>query len=174
MTVRQQCCAAIAGLFLVTGAAACGSTNSSNGNGGTTAPQGNSDTASQLATTIENRLSAAGYTPAPPNALIGSSADPPVPEQAFTIAVNPKSPEGYTVTVLVFHSSKDANLFVKHNNAACKAISACRTSQKANYGQRRQQTVGPIIYGAASASGTSVVPTSSFKKIIALAQGKAS
>lgn len=167
MTARQQCCVAIAGLFLVTGVAACGG----GGPSGATTTQQNSDAAGRLATTIKARLTAAGYKPATPSALIGSPSDPPIPEEAFTIAIEPKSPESFTVTVLVFHSTKDAKLFLKHNAAACKALAACRKAQKANYGQGRQRNIGSVIYGATSVSGTSVVPVTSFQKIIALAQG---
>jgi hypothetical protein len=178
VAARRQVCAAIAGLFLVVGAAACGS---GTGNGGTTstvstvstAPLiGNGDAASRLATTIKNRLGAAGYTAEQPSTLIGSSADPPVPEQAFTVEIEPKSPESFTVTVLVFHSANDAKLFVKHDAAECKLIASCRKTEKANYGQGRQQTIGAVIYNATSDSGTSVVPTTTFQKIIALAQGE--
>jgi hypothetical protein len=164
---RRQCCVAIAGLFLVTGLAACGGSSSGNG---TVKLQGN-DAAFRLATRIKARLTAAGYRPTAPSALIGSPSNPPIPEEAFTIAINPKSPESFTVTVLVFHSTKDAKLFLKHNAAACKALAACRKAQKANYGQGRQRTIGSVIYGATSVSGTSVVPATSFQKIIALAQG---
>ena len=168
MTARRHVCVAIAGLFLVTGVAACGSGNS----GSPASSAGNGDAASVLATTIKARLTAAGYTPTAPTALIGSPSNPPIPEQAFTIAIDPKSPETFTVTVLVFHSAKDAKLFLKHNAAACKALAACRKAQKANYGQGRERNIGSVIYGATSVSGTSVVPVSSFQKIIALAQGK--
>jgi hypothetical protein len=166
VAARRHVCVAIVGLFLVTGAAACGG-------GGSSTPQteGNGDAASQLATTIKARLTAAGYKPTPPSALIGSPSDPPIPEQAFTIAIDPKSPESFTVTVLIFHSTKDAKLFLKHNAAACKALSTCRKALKANYGQGRQRNIGSVIYGATSVSGTSVVPLTDFDKIIALAQG---
>jgi hypothetical protein len=169
VAARRHVCAAIAGLLLVTGAAACSSGSTNNG---AASSEGNGDAASKLATTIKARLTAAGYKPQPPSALIGSATDPPIPEQAFTIAIDPKSPESYSVTVLVFHSGKDAKLFLKHNAAACKALAACRKAQKANYGQGRQKDVGSVIYGATSASGTSVVPVAGFQKIIALAQGK--
>jgi hypothetical protein len=165
VAARRHCCVAIAGLFLLTGLTACG------GNGGTPQPEGNGDAATQLATTIKARLSAAGYKPVPPHALIGSLTNPPIPEQAFTVEIDPKSPESFTVTVLVFHSTADAKLFTKHNNAACKALAACRKAQKANYGQGRQRNIGSVIYGATSDSGTSVVPVKSFQRIIALAQG---
>ncbi len=165
MPARREWCAAIAGLFLVTGLAACG------GGSGTTQPLGNGDAASRLATTIKARLTAAGYTPAPPSTLIGSASNPPVPEQAFTITIDPKSPESFVVTVLVFHSAKDAKLFLKHNAAACKALASCRKAEKANYGQGRQRNIGSVIYGATSVSGTSVVPAASFQKIISVAQG---
>ena len=128
--------------------------------------------ASRLATTIKNRLIDAGYKPEPPTRLIGSANHPPIPEQAFTVAIKPKSPESFTVTVLVFHSVKDAKLFEKNNAAECKLIASCRKAQKANYGQGRQQNIGAVIYGATSDSGTSVVPTTTFQKIIALAQGE--
>ena len=166
MAARRHVCVAIVGLFLVTGAAACG------GNGGSKSPEGNGDAASRLATTIKARLTAAGYTPTAPSALIGSPSDPPIPEQAFTIAIAPKSPKSFTVTVLIFHSAKDAALFLKHNAAACKALPTCRKALKTNYGQGRQRNVGSVIYGATSVSGTSVVPVSTFDKIITLAQGK--
>jgi hypothetical protein len=167
VTARQQCCVAIAGLFLVTGVAACGgdSTNA------TATTQQTGDAAGRLADTIKARLTAAGYKPATPSALIGSPSDPPIPEEAFTVAIAPKSPESFTVTVLVFHSTKDAKLFLTHNAAACKALAVCRKAQKANYGQGRQRNIGSIIYGATSVSGISVVPVKSFQKIIALAQG---
>jgi hypothetical protein len=161
---RRQLCVAIAGLMLVIGLTACGST--------ATTPQGNGDAASQLATTIKTRLTAAGYRPTPPSQLIGSATNPPIPEQAFTIAIDPTSPESFTVTVLIFHSAADAKLFAKHNAAACKALAACRKAQKANYGQGRQRNIGSVIYGATSDSGTSVVPISDFDKIVALAQGR--
>lgn len=164
MAARRHLCAAIAGLFLVTGVAACGG-------GGTATTQQNGDAAGQLATTIKARLTAAGYEPAPPKTLIGSPTHPPIPEEAFTVAVDPKSPESFTVTVLVFHSTKDAKLFLQHNAAACKALAACVKAQKANYGQGRQRSIGSVIYGATSVSGTSVVPVTAFDKIIALGQG---
>ena len=166
MAARRQCCAAIAGLLLVLGLAACGGSSGD----GTVKLQGN-DAAFRLATAIKARLTAAGYRPTAPGALIGSPNNPPIPEQAFTIAIDPKSPESFTVTVLVFHSTKDAKLFLKHNAAACKALAACRKAQKANYGQGRQRNIGSVIYGATSVSGISVVPVTSFQKIIALAQG---
>lgn len=167
MTARRQCCVAIAGLFLVTGVAACGG----GGTNATVTTQQTGDAAGRLATTIKARLTAAGYKPAAPSTLIGSPSDPPIPEEAFTVAVDPKSPESFTVTVLVFHSAKDATLFLKHNAAACKAMAVCRKAQKANYGQGRQRTFGSVIYGATSASGISVVPVKSFEKIIGLGQG---
>jgi hypothetical protein len=169
VTARQQCCVAIAALFLVTGVAACG--GGSGGTSGTATTQQTGDAAGRLADTIKTRLTAAGYKPAAPSALIGSPSDPPIPEEAFTIAIEPKSPESFTVTVLVFHSAKDATLFLKHNATACKALAACRKAQKANYGQGRQRNIGAVIYGATSVSGTSVVPVKSFQKIIGLAQG---
>jgi hypothetical protein len=157
-------------LFLVTGVAACGSSGGGS-TSGTTTTQQTGDAAGRLADTIKTRLTAAGYKPATPSALIGSPSDPPIPEEAFTIAVEPKSPESFTVTVLIFHSTKDAKLFLKHNAAACKALAVCRKAQKANYGQGRQRNIGSVIYGATSVSGISVVPVKSFQKIIALGQG---
>lgn len=168
MTARRQCCVAVAGLFLVTGVAACGGGGGTNN---TATTQQTGDAAGRLATTIKARLTAAGYKPATPSALIGSPSDPPIPEEAFTVAVAPKSPESFTVTVLIFHSTKDAQLFLKHNAAACKALAVCRKAQKANYGQGRQRNIGSVIYGATSVSGISVVPVKSFQKIIALGQG---
>jgi hypothetical protein len=168
VAARRHVCVAIAGLLLVTGAAACGGGTS----GGTTQPEGNGDAASQLATTIKARLTAAGYKPTAPSSLIGSPTNPPIPEQAFIIPIDPKSPESFTVTVLVFHSTSDAKLFLKHNATACKALASCRKALKANYGQGRQRNIGSVIYGATSVSGTSVVPVSDFDKIIAQAQGK--
>jgi hypothetical protein len=165
MGARRQLRVAVAGLFVVIGLTACSSSST------TATQQGNGDSASQLATAIKARLTTAGYKPAPPGQLIGSATNPPIPEQAFTIEIDPKSPESFTVTVLVFHSTADAKLFAKHNAAACKALPACKKAQKANYGQGRQRTIGSVIYGATSDSGTSVVPVGDFQKIIGLAQG---
>jgi hypothetical protein len=170
VAARRQFCVAIAGLLLAIGVTACG--GSSSPSKIATLPLGNGDAASKLATTIKNRLIEAGYAPRPPSGLIGSANNPPIPEEAFTVSIDPTSPESFIVTVLVFHNTKDAQLFQKHNAAACKAIAACRKAQKANYGQGRQRNIGSVIYGATSVSGTSVVPASSFQKIIAVAQGE--
>ena len=166
MAARRYICVAIAGLLLTAGVSACG--------GSSKAPkQGNGDAASQLSTTMKARLTAVGYKPLPPGALIGDPLHPPIPEQAFTVEVDPKSPESFTVTFLVFHSAKDAALFDKHNNATCNAIPSCKKAKKANYGQNRQQRIASVIYGATSDSGTSVVPVAQFTKVIAQARGLA-
>ena len=170
MSWRRQLSLAFVGVLLVTGLSACGGSGGGSAGG---AQQGNGDAASQLAAMIKSRLNAAGYKPTAPSQLIGSATNPPIPEQAFRFEVDPKSPESFTVTVLVFHTAKDAALFLQHNAAACAKIASCVKAQKDNYGQGRQRHLGAVIYGGTSDSGTSVVPLAEFDKLVALAQGTA-
>ena len=147
--------------------------------------------------TIEGRLLAAGYRPllvrlAAGNAVreagIVSLAEARIPrapgeQRAFSVEVDFACTCSFQLTVSVFDSHADA----AHHSAGagrraaqaiarlCPGVSACRRSPRPyearHSGVSRDRVIGVAEYQAFSDNGTSIVPLTDFKEIVAVASG---
>jgi hypothetical protein len=151
--VRRAAAAALA-LLVVAGAAGCGGKT-------VRTPQ---QQAQDQAAKIQSRLKKAGYTI---EGLSPTLVLSPQPVEGFRVQADFTSPHSYTVTVLVYATPAQAQLFAKRYTQECQSYPPCKALGDA----QQLKVVDNVVYSAQSDNGRSPLPKDEFAALVAAGEG---